>query len=462
MNENSSLRRGIFTIFTANILNIAFKLFIKFVQPMFFSMETYSQIQSFTLYMTYASTLHCGFIDGMYLKYGGKKLLGNDIGNIKRNLANLRGILVIITLIVIIPVSVSGDKVLGFCLISLIPANVIVYYQMLYQAVGEFNKYGRILNINTILLFVGTFVCIFIFGADSFVIYLEIECIVYIFLALILEYDFKKSFSYSSRNFPILFDKAEIFSYIKIGIPLTIGGISSTLFLSLDRWFVKFLMSSVNFAIYSFAISLESFLNIAVNPIIITLYNHLCNHRGIYEVQKLKNMILIFASFIVSAAFPACFIIKYFMTAYLNAADVIYVLFSAKIVCIVIRGVYDNLYKAERRQNLYLKRLIMCIVVGFITNYIAYIIYPNIISFSLATLITMFVWLFICACDFRSIKWNFNEIIFLVYSSISMIIIGYYFDPLIGFFLYVVSIIVASYVFMKNSFIGFVKILISR
>ena len=67
-----SLKKGAMYVFIANVINLIISLFTGFVLPKYLSIETYSSIKLFQLYITYIGILHLGFSDGMYLKYGGK------------------------------------------------------------------------------------------------------------------------------------------------------------------------------------------------------------------------------------------------------------------------------------------------------------------------------------------------------------------------------------------------------
>ena len=49
---------------------------------------------------------------------------------------------------------------------------------------------------------------------------------------------------------------------------------------TMDRWFVKFLLDTYAFAQYSFAVSVESFLNLAITPVTTTLYNYFCQENN--------------------------------------------------------------------------------------------------------------------------------------------------------------------------------------
>ena len=85
------------------------------------------------------------------------------------------------------------------------------------------------------------------------------------------------------------FSFEEFIANIKTGLPLTLGNFSSVLLTSIDRWFVKYLMDTVQFAQYSFAVSTEGIVNVALTPITITLYNYFCKHDNIEEIKELET-----------------------------------------------------------------------------------------------------------------------------------------------------------------------------
>lgn len=60
------------------------------------------------------------------------------------------------------------------------------------------------------------------------------------------------------------FSLNELVNNIKGGILLTVGNLSSVVLTSMDRWFVKALMTTLAFAQYSFAVSMENFMNVAL------------------------------------------------------------------------------------------------------------------------------------------------------------------------------------------------------
>ena len=65
--KNNSLKKGMIKVLMANVLTLMFSLLTNFILPKFLSVESYSEIKTFQLYITYIGVLHFGYEDGMYL-----------------------------------------------------------------------------------------------------------------------------------------------------------------------------------------------------------------------------------------------------------------------------------------------------------------------------------------------------------------------------------------------------------
>ena len=102
-----------------------------------------------------------------------------------------------------------------------------------------------------------------------------------------------------------------------------------------------------------------------------------------------------------------------------------FLLFAAQIFYIVIKSIYVNLYKAQKKQSIYFIKLTAIIVVGFVFNVICYNLYKVKESFAVGTLLSAVCWYFLCLPDFKWIKYNTKEKLypfiqtcaFLVYSG---------------------------------------------
>lgn len=208
-----------------------------------------------------------GFVDGMYLKYGGKEFIDINKGDLDKNISSFRIFQLIITFLLLPLVFILKDYTYAVFVFTILPVNMAGYFRSLYQSIGEFKKYSRLMNSVTILTFMINIVLLFVVKTDVYQIYLALYVILNIVIWLMLELYLRKSVNYSFSY--SLFSLSETVDNVKDGILLMLGNFSNTILTSMDRWFIKALMNTYAFAQYSFACSME---NSHCNPFFIVLY----------------------------------------------------------------------------------------------------------------------------------------------------------------------------------------------
>lgn len=441
---STSLKKGLMYVLIANFINLGFNLITNFVLPKELSVESYATIKTFQLYVSYAGMFHFGFVDGMYLKYGGKNVKEIRGEDLKTNLSTLRFFEIFVTLICTIVALFLRREVLAFFALSILPLNLANYFKQLYQATGEFSLYGKIMNANTILIFFANMMWIYLIKTDNAQCFLLSNVIVYFIVWIALELNCRKLVAGEHRG--TSFSLNELINNIKGGILLTVGNLSSVVLTSMDRWFVKALMTTLAFAQYSFAVSMENFMNVAVTPVTTTLYNYFCKATDEVKVRKARNYVMIFAALIVSCAFPARFILEVYLTKYIDSAEVMFLLFAAQIFYIVIKSIYVNLYKAQKKQSIYFIKLTAIIVVGFVFNVICYNLYKVKESFAVGTLLSAVCWYFLCLPDFKWIKYNTKEKLYPFIQTCAFLVCGFCFSAIPGFFIYIFEIMVVTWI----------------
>ena len=270
---DKKLQKGIVAVLIANLVNVAFSLATNFLLPKYLSIESYAGIKEFQLYVSYVGLFHLGFVDGIYLKYGGKTL-GKDVDKeFSTDLSTMCIFQTVTTIAILIVAIILRNRILAFFAISILPQNMSNYFKFLYQATGEFDLYGKAMNLTTISTFALNMVLLFVFRTDSVFWYVAGYVVLYFLIWIVLDVYFRKNHVLQKG---ILFSFKSFLSNIKAGFLLTLGNLSSIFLTSMDRWFVKALMDTLAFAQYSFAVSVENFLNLAITPVTTTLYNYFC------------------------------------------------------------------------------------------------------------------------------------------------------------------------------------------
>ena len=454
LEENKvSIKKGIFYVFIANLINLIISLFSGFILPKYLSVDTYAYIKLFHLYITYIGITHLGYSDGMYLRIGGKKLETIDKKEVLEEFKTFKYFQYIVSILAILVSLIIRNEMLLFCSIVIIPINVSNYIRHLYTAIGQFKKYSTYTNINTFFIFGINIILLFIIKSDYYYMYIVAQIVVYFLYWLFIEYEVRKIFGHEKVSFNAKF----IIEDIKSGFLLLIGNFCNVIFTSIDRVFVKKLIGLTQFAYYSFATSIESLMNVFITPISTVMYNYFCNKKEKDSVIKVKKYLLIFSSIVVLTIFPAKFIVNIWLTKYQESISVLFLLVSAQYIAIMVRSVHMNLYKAEKKQNRYFKIMILVVIISVILNIVGYIIGKSMISIAVATMITNIIWYTIGELDFKEYRLSFIDYMYTFVILISFLMCGILLNAIEGFLVYSIILILMAFTFEKNCLLELIK-----
>ena len=127
-----------------------------------------------------------GYNDGMYLKYGGKKIDEINKKDLANNFINYIYLNVFMFILILISsIIFHSDLLLAFA-IGMISCNIMNYLKSLYQATGQFKLYGISLNIDRISVFLLSVIAIFILKSDNYLIFIWIQVITSILCTLLI------------------------------------------------------------------------------------------------------------------------------------------------------------------------------------------------------------------------------------------------------------------------------------
>lgn len=449
------MKKGFLQIMFANIITLVIGILTNFLLPKYLSIESYAMVKTYALYLTYAGFFSLGYNDGMYLKYGGENLKNIDKKDFGRNFFNYFILIFLMTLFTLIVGIIFNDNIIIAFAFGIFSYNILGYLKSFYQATGEFKLYGRSLNIEKILIFILNMILLFIFKSDNSNYYIWIQVLSGIiicgFLTLKLNYNlhFFRYFKFSLE---------EIKENIKSGFILMLGNFSSGILTGLDRWVIKIFLTSVEFAMYSFAVSLENMINVFTTPITIAMYNYFCKKPKLKEIIMFKNSSLIWGTIVISLAYPAKFILENYLIKYKTANSIIFILFATQVFNIIVKGIYVNIYKSQKRQNKYLFQMICMIILATCLDLLAIYLFNNMILVAIATLLTTIIWMLMCEFEKNNeIKFTFREYIY-IFSVITIYIFsGYCLPSVLGLLLYIISLIILSLIFMRETIIYLVK-----
>jgi O-antigen/teichoic acid export membrane protein len=434
-----NLLKNILRVALSNTIMLGSNIIISLILPMFISVKDYGEYRLYLFYLAYIGILHFGFIDAMYLKYGGKN--ENTIN--KRLLKKEKNTFIIYQLIITICFFIAAilfkNTFILLLSLAILPLNIGAFHKLFYQATGQFKKYSNINIIFTVinLIIICTLLLFNIKGAFPYIFSTLFAYLISLFFMEIDFYKYTKSFR------PI--GAVNILDYNKVGIYILIGNICVLLITSIGGWVVQLIFDIEDFAYYSFAISMMNMILLIINAIGLTFYNFIAQKEDKLFLLLVKKILLILGAIAGSAYFLLDCIIGNFLPKYALSLDLIAYSFISFPYMMVINVIITNLYKARKLERRYLKVVIMVLLAEIILDIIVLIIIKSLIGIVVVTLMTFIIWyVFSLNYEFRYLRSNLAEVLFLIIHCLIFIITVHFFNWYFGLLIYTLTIITTS------------------
>lgn len=422
--------------------------------PVLLSVNDYAYYQEYMLYIGYVNICHLGVASGMFLNYAGKKHKDTDRAQYKSEIYLIYIILAVFSAVGLIFTGVQGDKLFLLVALTIFPQCIIASFQALYQAWERFTAYSIVNTLPKVLFTICIVVAYLLFqsvsGSTLVIIYLIIMWTVSLYF--VFEFTaFTKGVKHKK-----IFSKENIHTTGN-GFLITLGNYVNLLFYSIDKQFVNILYNTTSFAIYSFAMSLQSIMLIFITALANPFYPRLA--RGDIDSEQIglfKKMLFAFGAYSGCAYFAVSFFVKHFVTKYILSLEVVAMFFAVFPAMAVINVLYINMYKIKKMLKKYIFTLVGMIGVSVMLNVISVLFHGDYIGISFATMVSYYIWLLYSQRDFVEISIEKRDYVYLFgYFALYYLTIKIPYDFL-GFFVYLVLITVWN-LLMYREVIGFIK-----
>lgn len=441
-----SIKANVTRVFSANLLTMLSGIIIGFIVPVALSIDSYASLRTYMLYVGYIGFLHFGFIDGMYIRYGGKELDEIDKSEFKGEHNVFIISQLIFTGIFLINSLISKNVVILLLAISILPINTGSFHKLFYQSTGEFKKYAKISYVYTLIYLFLNLIFVFILKSDLFVLYCLASLIGHIVIFCILEFNFYKEF----KDIKPKYIKKILISNIKVGFIILIANLGIVIFNATDLWFVKLNLKTSDFAYYSFAVSMLNVIGVLISSVSMTFYNYLAKGENKKFILKLKKYFIIIGAFTSLSYFGFAMIVNLFIKKYILSLSIIAISFAAFPYMISINGLFINLYRARKDEKKYLKVMISMVVISIIYNTIAIMIWRTTTSIAMATLFAFITWFIYSCYDLGYLKLEKKEILYLTIITTSFLVTSNTFNWFIGGLIYLIIFIVITILLFKG------------
>ena len=399
----------------ANIIKITFSNVVKllsgvlvgFLLPKIIGITDYGYYKTFTLYITYVGLFHFGIADGIYLKYGGmsyEELDENKFKFYSQFFILLEIVTSLIMLLISLALIQSEYKFIFSCVaIYLLCYNITGYFQMISQITSRFNELSIRNIIQSGLTIIAVIILYILYKVHNYDVSYRIYTIIYVVIIFVLAlwYIFTYREIVFGKTYGWKENKKDIWLFVKIGMPLLIANLCSTLILTLDRQFVNIIWpvtdSDNTYSIYAFAYNILSLVTTATTAISTVIYPTLkktTEETLKHNYSRLISIILIFVFFAMIAYYPLVFIVNNFLAKYNDSLIYFRIIFPGLACQSAITIIMHNYYKVLGYNFKFFIKGIVTLVISFVANLIAYLIFKTPLAISVASIITMLIWYF--------------------------------------------------------------------
>lgn len=465
--------KNILRVAASNCVAILSGVIAGFIIPKVLSIEGYGFYKTFSLYATYVGLCHIGLIDGIVLQYGGRDYSELD-KPLFRNyfrwylFINLFFAVFLMVLGIIFCHNEEYSFIIVLLGIELLGVNISGYFQQISQITIRFKEFSlrKVLQSIINILVVTTMYTFYVFNGEiDFRVYVisvaSINCLLAIwYLKTYRDIVF-------GNTIPMRDTNREISQLIKKGFPLLVSNLCATLILTLDRQFVNILFDNATYAVYAFAYNMLTLVTVATSAISTVLYPYL---KRISEEKTRKMlspliggvMVVVFGA--TNLYYPLKWFVQWYLPKYSDSLGIFRVIFPGLVISCAVTIVFNNYYKIKGMSFAYFKKSAIILLISFITNSMAYIVFRTPVSISIASILSLFIWLicvehwFVKNSDYNPVKNNTYLFIMIV----SFYIVTLIDNIIIGFLTYLFVFFAISFMFFYKDICSFKNILSSK
>jgi O-antigen/teichoic acid export membrane protein len=450
------LKKNLLKVFTANFIALTVSFVNGFFLPAFLSIDQYAYLKTFTLYISYVGIFHFGFLDGLYLKYGGKYKDSLDRKELKYEHKFFILFQLMVTCLFVILAYLSKDLIILAFALSIIPINMQTFFSFLYQSLGEMGTFAKIKTAYPLTILFLNLSFIFLLKIDHYLPFVLAILISHYLVYIIFEISYNKDFKVNGIN------KIQLKPLFLSGFFIMMGNLSNMFFYSIDRWYVKFLLPIENFSYYSFAVSMMGIILMMINSISMTFYPYFSRGYDVEQIKKIKIYLIIIGAISSAGYFILSLIVTNFIGNYVPSLQVISVLFVGFPAIGVINALYINLFKVNKQERRYFYKVLKMLIISIILNTLAVLINLSNFSIAIATTIAFYFWFFSSSKDFPGLKTNIKEIVFIFLYIPLFLFSSIFLNYITGFVVFTLGIFILVWLFYKKEFKELVVKLIKR
>lgn len=454
------LKRNLSFAVGSNAISLLVSALMIFILPKIMSPDDYGGWQLYLFYFYYTGFFHFGWLDGMYLRYGGSNYEDLDKNLYCTQLACLTGLesFFAICMIIVTYIYITEPN-LKFVLIAVSITGMLTvlrsFYTFVLQMTNRISEYAKITVFERILFAFA--ICTFtISGLTYFEQLVYLDILVKI-IALSYAVWVCRDLFQGLCSIAVVF--SEIKSNVLVGLNLMFANIASMLIVGILRFSVSRQWSLAVFGEISLTLALSSLLMVFINAISLVLFPVLRTVEkallaDLYMKGRNLLMPILLAGLILY--FPLSAVLKMWLPKYVDSSSWMAILFPACVYECKMQMLVNTYLKCLRQErlmlNVNLAAVFASVVLALITAYwlhnLLLVVFAMVAVFAIRSSIAEY-------CLSKIIRVNITKsLIIETFMVIVFIICAWGVNDGIGAVLY--SFVVGIYYWLNKDYINFV------
>jgi O-antigen/teichoic acid export membrane protein len=453
----------------SNLISLISGILVGFVIPKIMGFSDYGFYKTFALYAGYTGLLHFGISDGLYFYFSGQKLEELD----QKKLHSLVTFVILFEAIVsFVGIGVSlfftQRNPYGMIFVFVFAYSFVSHVQTVLsyvcQATKQFSFPSLMSSLKSILDILGV-VALYLLNKykDSYQVSFWLYCTIVVSTLAV------ESLCFVIKLWGVVFGKgqdkkqtqADLLMMLKLGFPIMIANLTSSLIMSVDKQFVSIFYpveTSNIFSIFSFAYSVLGLITAVTSAVSTVLFPYMKGKdedRLCSMFPNLDAFLLAFVSLSCVSYFIVQWIVARFISKYNDSMPYIRVIIPGLIINSSVTVLMHNYYKAFNKEHIYFWQNIVILALAILTDLLAYyfLVLPlnpmDPIWLTVASDFTLLVWYIVSEwylVKHYGIKHWKNDG-YALSACVVFLLVAFFLDQWIGFGVYLVAIIALSLLF---------------
>lgn len=274
-------------LISSNVLSLIVSVLIVLILPKVIGIKEYGYWQLYLFYISYIGFLHLGWVDGIYLKYGGRDYESLEKSQIFSQFFSLLLFQIIVAIIIYFGAVYfveDKDKVFIISMLSfaLVITNVRFLFIYILQATNRIKESSWI-TLTDRFFYVFLIVLFLLVGFNNYKLLIFADMFGRALSLVLAIYFCKDMIFFEISKFTL--DFSEIYDNVKVGSNLMISNICSMLIIGVARFGIEYKWDIETFGKISLIFSISAFLMIFINAVSVVLFP-LLKRMDIYDARK--------------------------------------------------------------------------------------------------------------------------------------------------------------------------------